>query len=73
MTTIRVKLGPDETDLLCLLVASHPAPLHGEDCDRIAVGNLVAIGCATRLDHFVLVTAKGIALWATRTECDTTT
>jgi hypothetical protein len=67
VTTLRVRLGDDETALLERLVAAHPRPLRRIDCDGIAVGNLVAIGCATLAGPHVYVTASGVALWATRT------
>jgi hypothetical protein len=67
MPTLHVKLGPDETDLLGLLAEAHPAPLAVEDCDVIALDNLVAIRCARIGGRRVWINADGLALWATRT------
>lgn len=70
MTTFRVRLADDETALLERLVDAHPTPLLRADCDQIALGNLVAIGCANAgasgFRH-AFVTAAGVALWETRT------
>lgn len=67
MTTFRVRLADDETALLERLVAARPEPLRRVDCDAIAVGTLVAIGCAVLGGPNVYVTPSGDALWETRT------
>ena len=38
--------GQDETDLLMRLAAANPGYLFRADCDPVALGNLIAIGCA---------------------------
>lgn len=70
MMTLRVKLGPDETDLLGRLAEANPGYLLRADCDSIALGNLAAIGCAGIGGKRVWVSADGLALWATRTVRD---
>lgn len=67
MTTLRVKLGDDETELLGRLAAANPGYLWRDDCDTIALGNLVAIGVAGIGGRRVWISASGLALWATRT------
>lgn len=67
MTRLPLRLGPEETTLLGRLAASSPLALPRAECDGIALGNLVMIGCAHANALHAWITEDGLALWATRT------
>jgi hypothetical protein len=64
MTTIKVVLGPDETELLGRLAEG---PLVVVDCDPVALINLSSIGLATISHSHVEISDAGMSAWERRT------
>jgi hypothetical protein len=64
MTTVKVTLGPDETELLGRLAEG---PLVVIDCDPVALINLSSIGLASISHSHVEISDDGMAAWERRT------
>jgi hypothetical protein len=64
MTTIKVTLGPDETELLGRLAEG---PLVVMDCNPIALLNLSSIGLASISHSHVQISNAGMDAWERRT------